>query len=88
MSPDVGEVGWRAVDAEERREQRRRRAERRAAEEREAAQYQLPKDLPLEDIAKEMQDSWQLKVPQGPRPPFPPPPLWCNRFWEDMQSVG
>lgn len=38
---------------------RRRRLDQQAREE--AAQYQLPKDLPLEDIAKEMQDSWRLK---------------------------
>ena len=39
----------------------RRKKRRREAED--ELQYRLPKDLPLEDIAKEMQDSWQLKVP-------------------------
>ena len=38
---------------------RRRRREREA----EAVYAKQLEDLPLEDIAKEMQDSWQLKVP-------------------------
>ena len=51
-----------AAPAAERR--RRRRREREA----EAVYAKQLEDLPLEDIAREMQDSWQLKV--GPRLPL------------------
>lgn len=48
-------------DAKIEKQARQRWQGRNRNAQQETALYQVPKDLPLEDIAKEMQDSWRLK---------------------------